>query len=70
MNVVVEVHYSRLLSMKPEPLTAWKNNWDNDILFVEDDLVWKQTYTELLEGTSQGVPVDIKQTLIKCKELI
>ena len=56
--------------MKPEPLTAWKNNWDNDILFVEDDLVWKQTYTELLEGTSQGVPVDIKQTLIKCKELI
>ena len=67
MNIIIELHYARLLSIKTEALQAWHNCWKTDISFTENDLIWKQMYTSILDAVFHGKTINMKQDVIRCK---
>ena len=70
LNLIIEAHYARLLSMKSETLQVWSNSWFNSIAFKEQDMIWKAVYTEMLNSVVSGKDFDIIQDVARCKELI
>ena len=40
MNLKIDMHYARLLSMNTDALNVWHHSWTNELTFVEDDRVW------------------------------
>ena len=67
---LIELHYAKLLSLSKEILQFWNNSFHTEITFIAADLVWKETYSKMIQTVIEGKEINMIHDFGELKDRI